>query len=531
MSLPHFVKRRHQVASGLLALSCLLSCSSTTVPYSGLTLTADRNYSQTTAFGTGLPLPIPEERIPTDSGALSLQDRGGIFMEDNIILLSFKPQTTRAQAQAILDSVNAQIVGGIDAYGLYTLKVPKQDAFDGLARLIARLKAQPEVSHANYNQLYFAHQVNVPDDPEFKDHWEVNDPLCQKDCDLPSGKNWWLEMVQAPLAWGIQTGRSDVPVGVIDTGFESHEDLNLTFNNEMARDSHGLIVAGIIGAQSNQRGVVGINWRAPIRAASGENGTASFEVIVSQLRDMMENHNIRLFNLSLGMAHPDSNGNRCRVVPDDLDELIEANRGFLDNVIQDVIEHDALIIQAAGNCGTNPSLENAAYSGIFAAHANEADYRDHVMIVAAANIAYQKTNYSQWGEGISVVAPGGGDSQRTEDPTDPHVFTTIPNNQYGSHVTERRRVLWWEEERLLSTNAGTSFAAPVVTGIASLIMAENPSLKASEIKDVIERGAQASGREPIQHNGVERYLVDAYQSLLLANEASGGRSAIRVVIE
>jgi hypothetical protein len=71
---------------------------------------------------------------------------------------------------------------------------------------------------------------------------------------------------------------------------------------------------------------------------------------------------------------------------------------------------------------------------------------------------------------------------------------------------------------------GTSLAAPIVTGIAGLMLSIDPTLTAAELKELIIRGGERGGR--VVANGLDqsaqyRYVVNAYESLRAAAERPG----------
>lgn len=72
----------------------------------------------------------------------------------------------------------------------------------------------------------------------------------------------------------------------------------------------------------------------------------------------------------------------------------------------------------------------------------------------------------------------------------------------------------------LNSGQGTSFSAPMVTGIAAAIFEINPEFTAKEVKDIIIQGAEASGhcvKDPKSEKGFH-YIVNAKKSIELAKE-------------
>lgn len=76
------------------------------------------------------------------------------------------------------------------------------------------------------------------------------------------------------------------------------------------------------------------------------------------------------------------------------------------------------------------------------------------------------------------------------------------------------------------SDSGTSFAAPIVSGVAALVLSVNPFLTGQEVRDIIEQTAQkvggysyanTSGRtNGIWHEHMGYGLVDAYAAVTTA---------------
>lgn len=69
-------------------------------------------------------------------------------------------------------------------------------------------------------------------------------------------------------------------------------------------------------------------------------------------------------------------------------------------------------------------------------------------------------------------------------------------------------------------HGGTSAATPVVTGVASLIYSINKDFTPQQVKGFLLDGAKNGGRKLKMDDGREVYILNAYQSLLLAKDAS-----------
>lgn len=86
-------------------------------------------------------------------------------------------------------------------------------------------------------------------------------------------KQWAIDKINLPSAWGITTGSKSVNVGIIDSGIKAaHSDLNANVDSTLSKSfvdnspltdefGHGTHVSGIVGAVgNNNRGISGACW-------------------------------------------------------------------------------------------------------------------------------------------------------------------------------------------------------------------------------------------------------------------------------
>src|SRR3989442_6711935 len=162
-------------------------------------------------------------------------------------------------------------------------------------------RQHPDVLYAEPNWIVET-QVTTPNDPFFSTLWGLNNT--GQSGGVPDAD------IDAPEAWDITTGSSDVVVAVIDTGIDyTHPDLSANmFRNELdcnsngidddgngkvddcfgidtanndsnpmddANPGHGTHVSGTIGAVGNNAvGVVGVNWAVRLMACKFLGATA-----------------------------------------------------------------------------------------------------------------------------------------------------------------------------------------------------------------------------------------------------------------
>ncbi|HET7228392.1 MAG TPA: S8 family peptidase [Longimicrobium sp.] len=259
-------------------------------------------------------------------------------------------------------------------------------------------------------------------------------------------------------------------------------------NNEVTGPDalHGTHVAGIIGAVRGNSvgldGVAGASVKLMILRAVPD-GDERDKDIANAIRYAADN-GAQVINMSFGKAH-------------------SPQKGAVDAAVKYAEGKGVLLVHAAGNEGANldtsPSYPTRSFLGGGSA-------RNWIEVGASApesgDLAASFSNYSH--TGVDVFAPG------------ESIWSTVPGNQY-------RRL------------QGTSMAAPVVTGLAALLMAYYPSLTAADVKDIIVQSATkytsqvalpgAEGqRRAFSELSVAGGVVNAYKALQLAAQRSAGRN-------
>ncbi|WP_198017779.1 S8 family serine peptidase [Oscillatoria acuminata] len=291
------------------------------------------------------------------------------------------------------------------------------------------------------------------------------------------GSNWVPDMVNAPAVWNQGYTGEGVIVAVIDgyldythpqlagriwtnpneiNGNGIDDDGNgfvddiigwnfLDGNNQINRidplGGHSTHVAGIIAGNNNGIGNSGIAPNAtimPVVTLGTFSGTS--DNIAAGIRYAVDN-GARVLNLSLGSI---------RVNPEIEEALIYAR------------ERGAVIVSASGNDGLNSLGGDQRFSSVRypAAHATElgiavgAVTRDREIADFTNRAGTDILNY--------VMAPG-------ED-----IYSSVPINTYD----------FWR---------GTSMAAPVVSGIAALMLSANPNLTPQQVEQIITGTANPNG--------------------------------------
>lgn len=406
-----------------------------------------------------------------------IQKSDGISYVDNIILVFFKKDVSEKRIEEICQSINGTIVGRINSVHQYQIKIP-QTTLEGLKEITQRLNKLEEVKFANYDTVTsisensLSQQKVEPVIPN--DTWKDNIQGITGvdwDEDNPNGYNWWLESIQAPSAWAYNNRFSKVKVGIVDTGFDStHEDLNLHIVNasENSVDNHGTLCAGIIGAiPNNNKGITGIVWNSElfgIDVQKKEEKFISENSVYNGITQLLE-MGVDVINMSIGYEGKE--------------EIEVDNTGKIASawiaIWRESIDNDFIIVQSAGNKGRD-AIKNAWFCSVTQQNAQMMieEYKEKlerpidvsnilnsIIIVGAVEKngdEYKLCSFSNYGSQISVSAPG------------KKIFSTqVMGGIDGSY----------------GAVDGTSVAAPIVAGVASLVWSIDPTFSAEEVKNIV----------------------------------------------
>ena len=109
-----------------------------------------------------------------------------------------------------------------------------------------------------------------------------------------------------------------------------------------------------------------------------------------------------------------------------------------------------------------------------------AAYDDYVIAVGATQYDEARAPYSNYGSSLDIVAPGGntGVDQNGDGYPD-----GVLQNTFG--VTPVDWAYWFYQ--------GTSMATPHASGVAALLLARDPTLTPTEIRDVLQSTADDLG--------------------------------------
>lgn len=267
-----------------------------------------------------------------------------------------------------------------------------------------------------------------------------------------------LEKVQAFAAWSVWKGDTNTVIGITDTGVELlHPDLvnAIKYNYDdpingedsdgdgyidnfygwdlgegdndpsFNRSAHGVHVSGIAAAETNNfEGIAGAGYKS--------------RFLPIKIDDQFG----RLTKAYEGIVYAVDQG--ASVVNCSWGSFFNAGPFGQDIIDYAVLNHDVLVVAAAGNANVDIPFYPASF--------------ERVLSVAATDTLDTKTHFSNYGPYIDVSAPG------------VNILSTWVNGTYLS-------------------SGGTSMAAPIVAGATAILRSYYPDLDALQIKALLKMTA------------------------------------------
>lgn len=372
-----------------------------------------------------------------------------------------------------------------------------------VASTCAALTADTANVRACHPDWYLAATDVVPNDPLMPKSWHLRNTGTFPAPDAVVGAD-----SRASRAWAITTGGTPVRIGAMDTGsWTTHPDLVGRYSNGWRYDpsatfddlaGHGAPVAGIIGATGNGGGqAVGVNWSAEIVSikAGYDNNTFLWSNVVGGLAYATA-AGIKFVNMSFAGAVSD---------PD------------MEEAVFNAFHADMFLAAGSGNgdFGTTPCYP--------------ADIYPYVVSVGASLWTDQRwrddqINWGYWGytENTPVFFSVAGNHPRLLAPGGRFIPTIFGSNGYRdpdprllylpSYPTQPYR---FDPSSPWRGFGGTSAAAPVVTGAASLVRSQtSDSLGAEEIAHLLAMTARPTDLEYPGYNASDGWgIVDIEQAL------------------
>lgn len=368
-----------------------------------------------------------------------------------------------------------------------------------LQEAVEAYKGNPYVEYAELN--YIVSTNLTPNDPLYPLQWSLNNtgqvypesgkyntPPGTPDCDI-----------DAPEAWELHTGSSEVIVAVVDTGVDyAHRDLDentwvnsgeipyngidddengyiddmygydfCTYEGE-TRDSdpmddsgHGTHCAGTIAAEGNNAlDIAGVCWDARIMALKflDAGGTGHTSDAVVAFYYAVDNGADVISNSWGGGGYS---------------ETMEEAIGYAHS-------QGVIMVASAGN-------KNNGLSGYPARY-------EHVISVAATDSNDQKASFSNYGDTVDIAAPG-------VDILSLRANRTSRGTVYDDYTT---------------VASGTSMACPHVAGACALLLSTNMNLTTDEVYNIVMETA-----DPIAPEICQSGRLNLYNAIVAAVSSKG----------
>jgi subtilisin family serine protease len=262
--------------------------------------------------------------------------------------------------------------------------------------------------------------------------------------------------ISAPAAWGITRGASSTILAVLDSGVDSaHPELAgklvpgydiVNGDSDPADDNgHGTSVAGVAAAQTN-------------------NGTGLAGVCwlcsIMPVKVIDASGTGTTAGLAAGITWATDHG--ARVV--NMSVAGPAGTDTLAAAVRYAADHGVVMVAAAGNDGATTPTYPAAYPDVVA-----------VAATLLGNVLYPFSNRGSW---VALTAPG---------------CTTAPSRTITRYTYF----------------CGTSAAAPLVAGVAGLVVSAAPDASAASVRQVLETTARPAGDGSVAYGALDAYRAVA----------------------
>ena len=257
--------------------------------------------------------------------------------------------------------------------------------------------------------------------------------------------NWGYNTLNIQTAKSMGLTGNGIKIAIIDTGINlDHPDLKISGGQSFVEGisrfdddfGHGTHVAGIIAAQDNEIGIIGVAPDSQIYSVK----------VLNKFGEGVQSNVIAGINWAIEQQM------------DVINLSITSQQGsyLLKEALQNAYDQGIIIVAASGNYLTNnvegtDVLYPARYPSVIA--------------VGSIDENLKKSSFSYYGNSLEFVAPG--ENIRS---------TYIENSGLG-----------------YSELTGTSMAAPYVAGIAALYMQQYPMMSNVEIRHLMQRNAMDLG--------------------------------------
>jgi subtilisin family serine protease len=353
------------------------------------------------------------------------------------------PQDERASLESRYPvHLNRERSGRLANHDLYEIDDPALDAYQVRDQMVEQ-EGYP-LSAVLLENMPLLNPLCVirPNDPLLVNQWNLN-------------RIQAIQAPDSPAAWDFTTGDPSITICIMDAGCDlSHPDLSFVTGTGLAGNrtlsvpgfptGHGTMCAGVAAAVVNNAiGCAGVAGGCTIMPAAFDNFTdiEAQELIIDV---------VQIGARVISMSFTSNAWNPAAVEP----------------AIDYAYKSNVIMCAATGND--------------FAPEIGFPAYHPKVIACGASGISDARASFSNFGNNMSVVAPGV-DAEVTTAPDPGGVITTMVQGQGldgGNYIFDFH---------------GTSAAAPHVAGLAALILSLRPNLSSDDVRMVIESTADKVG--------------------------------------
>lgn len=384
------------------------------------------------------------------------------------------------------------------------------DATIDLEYLVEQYKASGLFEFVEPNYIGHAaatmRSESLPDDQFLARQWYIeNDGSFSLS---PSKEDADIDLKQA---WEITQGDPSVIVAMLDTGIDPNhpefdgriwvndqetdqnsldddgngyvDDMqgwNFVSNNNIINDDnrHGTHVTGVLGATGNNGfGYAGVDWNCKIMVCKVlDNDLSGFYSWWIEGIFYAVDNGAKVINMSLGG---------------------ETYSELLKEAVDYAFDNGVIVVSSMQNDNVDTPFYPAAYANTIAVGSTDPDDKRSISFVR------DPRGGSNYGPHIDVVAPG-------------NYIYGLTNNDTNNYE---------------AIFGGTSLSAPIVSGIASLLIAQDATITANELRSKILRSSEDQVGDPAEdtqgwdiYHGFGR--VNAYQALRLSEVEEIGQAKI-----
>lgn len=346
---------------------------------------------------------------------------------EQTVLIHFTKNSTESERNALIAGIQGEVVRWMPQIGVAEVRLPgstdgatKGNAADVVQRRLSTLGRSAAVAEYVENDVV-VEGAYVPNDPDVSNQQ----------------RTYPLQLTQAITGWDYTRGSNAIVIAVLDSGITlNHPEFQgrllpgydfVNADDDPSDDhGHGTHTAGIIAAGiDNGLGMVGVCPGCsllPVKVLN-QNNAGTWSGVAEGIL-FATDHGARVISLSLGAA---------------------VSSKTLEAAVSYAIEHNVLIVAAAGNMGIDRKFYPAALDGVMAVSATDANDARWVL--------------SNMGDYIDIAAPGHA------------VYSTYNDlqNYYGGY----------------NYMSGTSMAAPHVAGLAGLLLSQKPERTIADLYQII----------------------------------------------